>query len=454
MNINNYLLNKNESDMEQIRSYLYKNYIKTVIEKVETDVTDDFRMIFIGNRFKSDFNNPITFECNGAVVKYNAINKKWTTLVVPLELFNSQKLLKSEMNKFIMSDSYKLYKVYDGTIVNLYYYGDSWRISTNKAYDASNLTFIDNKTYNDVLQELFLLYPDFNMDNLDVNKCYTICFKYDKYHTFIENNFVNQNKLILMQSVDMKLFNEENKLVINEDEDIGIPLLEKYNISDYQNINNLSQLLNNEITRYKRDHNSDHYFPIFGYILRSNNYNKTKNYSNILLESNLMSKIRNLIYNHSFAKKLHFYNILDNNDEVVIDKNYYNMSNLVSLKMFLVKKDLNLFLSLFPQYKTNMESYNAFLKVLTKYIIKNYNLLIKNQFNINKIIKNEIKIDLLPIQTDMNINYDKMNKLAILIFIDLKNKKINLNVNENYDILYDYLNNLVYLDYYYSYLNN
>jgi hypothetical protein len=42
----------------------------------------------------------------------------------------------------------------------------------------------------------------------------------------------------------------------------------------------------------------------------------------------------------------------------------------------------------------------------------------------------------------------------MVILSDLKDKKINLNVIENYDILYDYLNNLVYLDYYYSYFYN
>ena len=39
----------------------------------------------------------------------------------------------------------------------------------------------------------------------------------------------------------------------------------------------------------------------------------------------------------------------------------------------------------------------------------------------------------------------------MIILSDLKEKQINLNVNENYDILYDYLTNLNYLDYYYSY---
>jgi hypothetical protein len=111
---------------------------------------------------------------------------------------------------------------------------------------------------------------------------------------------------------------------------------------------------------------------------------------------------------------------------------------------------MNLFLTLFPQYKTNIEFYNEFLKFLTKYIIKNYAILQKNIINLPKIMKNVVTLDLILIPTELKLNLNKLNKLAILIVTDLKKKKINLNINENYDTLYDYLHNIVYIDYYYS----
>ena len=450
MNISNFLSDKNESDIVNLRSFLYKNYIKTVIEKNETN-TKDFRVMFIGNRFKSNFNNPISFECNGAIVNYDRVSNKWKTLVIPLELFNSQKLIKEEINNHLTKNHYTLYKVYDGTIINLYYYNESWRISTNKAFDATNLLFTKDKTYLDILEELFNLYKDFDKSRLDINKCYTICFKYDKYHTFVENRFNIQNKLILIQSVDMFKFNNQNKIIINSNDDIGIPISEKYTLPGENNIKNINFILTNELNRFKRTSNSGTYEPTFGLILRSN-FNITKNYSNILLESNLMSKIRNLIYNHNFAKKLNYYDKLDMHieNEEFVDKNYYNMQDLINLKVFLVGQESNLFLILFPQYKKNLEYYNEFLKFLTKYLIKNYNTLQKNIINSTKIIKNTMAIDFVSIPTELHINYNKLNKLAILIMIDLKNKKINLNINENYDILYDFLHNIVYIDYYYS----
>ena len=70
---------------------------------------------------------------------------------------------------------------------------------------------------------------------------------------------------------------------------------------------NINNILYNEINRYKKNLKSPSYEPNYGIILRSHNFNKTGAYSNILLESNLMSKIRNLIYNHSFTKKLNLY---------------------------------------------------------------------------------------------------------------------------------------------------
>ena len=450
MNTYKYLLEKSNKDINYIRTYVYKNYIKTVVENSEDNSN---RVMFIANRFKSDFNNPMSFECNGLIADYNKVNNSWKLLVIPTELFNSQKLIKSEIINYYNQNNYKLCKVYDGTIINLYYYKDCWRISTTKAYDANNLIYTDNKTYLDVFNELLNNYPNFHISKLDTNKCYTLCLKYHKYHPFIENQYEKPNKIIFIQSVDMNEFNNNKKLKINENEDLGFEMTEKYDINNYKNLQNLYLMLNNEINRFKKESKLENYKPVFGFILRSKNFAVTKNYSNILLESNLLSKIRNFIYNHNFTKKLHFYNILDTQNSIVINKNYYSMLHLICLRVFLLKKDANLFITLFPQLKETMVIYEHFMKFLTKYIIKNYNIFMKSIINIDKIFKNELVLDTIPIPIDGNIDYSKLNKLVIIILVDLKEKKINLNVSENYDILYDYLNNLIYLDYYYSYFN-
>ena len=410
MNTYKYLLEKSNKDINYIRTYVYKNYIKTVVENSEDNSN---RVMFIANRFKSDFNNPMSFECNGLIADYNKVNNSWKLLVIPTELFNSQKLIKSEIINYYNQNNYKLCKVYDGTIINLYYYKDCWRISTNKAYDANNLIYTDNKTYLDVFNELLNNYPNFHISKLDTNKCYTLCLKYHKYHPFIENQNENPNKIILIQSVDMNEFNNNKKLKINENEDLGFEMTEKYDINNYKNLQNLYLMLNNEINRFKKESKLENYKPVFGFILRSKNFAVTKNYSNILLESNLLSKIRNFIYNHNFTKKLHFYNILDTQNSIVINKNYYSMLHLICLRVFLLKKDANLFITLFPQLKETMVIYEHFMKFLTKYIIKNYNIFMKSIINIDKIFKNELVLDTIPIPIDGNIDYSKLNKLVI-----------------------------------------
>jgi hypothetical protein len=448
MNTFKYLNEKSEKPFNYIRSYLYKKFIKTVIENTQNN---NKRIMFIANRFKSDFTNPISFECNGLITEYNEELNKYKLLVIPLEIFNSQKLVKEEINNFYNKNSYKLYKVYDGTIINLYYYNNEWKISTNKAYEANNLIYVNNKTFKHVLDELFELYPTFSYQNLDINKCYTLCMKYIGYHPFIENIHYNNNKLILLQSIDMNEFNNKNKIIINENDNIGIPNRKMYYLEDFKNLNNIYYYLSNEISRYKKEKDLVNYKPFFGMILRSNNFTQTKEYSNILLESNLMSKIRNLIYNHTFTKKLNFYNVLDKTNNMLIDKNYYNILNLISLKIFLTKKDLNLFMLLFPDYKPVIKMYDSLLKYMTKYLIKNYNIFTLNTHNIDKLFKNSLNLECQELPSDIPINFNKLNKLMMIIYVDLKNKKLNINVNENYDILYDYLNNLIYLDYYYSF---
>ncbi len=449
MNTFKFIKEKSDKEFNYIRSFVYKNYIKTVIEPENNE--NKQRIIFIANRFKSDFNNPMSAECNGLIMEHDLNQNKYKMLVIPIELFNSQHLNKSTIEYFYNQNAYKLYKVYDGTIINLYYYDNEWKISTNKAYEANNLIFVNNKTYKNVLDEILLNYPDFNYNHLNINKCYTLCMKYSYYHPFIENLHFNNNKLILLQSIDINQFNHNQNIIINESEELGIPVSVQYSLDSFQNLNQIYMYLNNEINRYKKEKHLSNYQPLFGIILRTKNISKTKNYSNILLESNLMAKIRNLIYNHTFTKKLNFYNVLDKSNNMMIDKNYYNMLNLISLKIYLTKKDINLFILLFPEFKQSIKVYNYMFTYMTKYLIKNYNIINLNINNIDKILKNEMQLELKEIPSEIPINYNKLNKLMLIIYIDLKNKKINLNVNENYDIVYDYLINIIYLDYYYSF---
>ena len=448
MNVSNFLNSKTEDDIPSFRSFLYKNYIKTVIEGVP-DIEDEYRIMFIGNRFKSDFNNPISFECNGIIYTYNKIEKKFKAVVIPTQLFNSQKLSKGEINNFLLHKKYKIHKIYDGTILNLYFYKNEWRISSNKAYDCTKLMFFNNKTYGDVFNEVLIQYPEFNINKLNTNKCYSICLKHHGYHPFIENKFTPSDKIIFIQSVDVNHFNNTGKIVITK-ENIGLPVSEEYELKEGECLNNLINNLHREIESFKSNSHLVNYQPNFGLILRSCDHNTTKSYSNILLESNLMAKIRNLIYNYNLKKKLNFYDKLSNSKTIEIDKCYYDLKKICLLKVFLNGQDINLFLTLFPQYKEDFQKYNRFLVHITKYILKNDLIIQKNLDNISKIMKNDMTVELSKIPSEFDYNSYKIDKLVFLLIVEFNNKHINLNANQKYDIVLDFLHNDSFIDYYYS----
>lgn len=445
LHISNFINNKiNSNNLEEsissIRSVLFKNYIKTVVEDHKQE-DDSFRMMFIGNRFKSDFTNPITAECNGAIYEFNKTTNLFKPLVIPTNLFNSQKLVKNNIGNLYKGGKYNVYPVMDGTILNLYYYKDNWRISTNKAYDATNLMFCNGKTYGNVLEELMSYsYNTLKLDEMDINCCYTLVIKYSKFHFFNSNNLENSNKIVVLRKVDL------NSLDIAWNTDIGISLS---NSGSWKSLNNNIQ---NAITKHKKECNNINYTPFLGVILRAVDSSVPIEYRDILLESNLMSNIRNFIYNFTFAKSLKYYDCLNFSDtnKCITDGNYYNLMEVNKLQIFLQRKNSS-FLNLFPQFKQDFNNYNLFIIFLTKLIMRNFTLLYKQIEGIN--IKNTEHINLLPLEENTEFEYNqKLKNMIILIISFIKEKKINIMSPEGWDILYDFLMNTKYVDYYYSYL--
>jgi hypothetical protein len=438
-----------ESEMiSQIRSFLFKNYIKTVVEQVnETD--EGFRMCFIGNRFKSDFSNPISKECNGAIFYYNRLYKKFTPLVIPTPLFNSQKLVKKNIESIYKAGNYDVYPIMDGTIMNLYYYKNSWRISTNKAYDATDLVMFSNKTYNDVLSEC-LSYENnkkimeyLNVQTLNTSKCYSLCVKNSGFHVF-----QNYNKVSLIQQCCLQTG-------FKEDVESDYKCFKSNAGMTWKDLNNK---INSAVSSFKKHGNNLTYVPFLGVILRNNNSDE---YSNVLLESNLMTKIRNFLYNFSFSKNLIYKNPFNMSLETKSPSSYYDMTLVNRLNIYLNRRDVNLFLSLFPQFKQEFAEYNQFIIFLTTFIMKNINVLDKNTFHIQKIIEGDMNLELskLPEHQDAAIDMshiykNNLSKLSLIIVSELQLKKIIISqTQEGWNILNDFLINTKFLDNYYSFMH-
>lgn len=352
-----------EAEMvSKIRSILYKNYIKTVVESVE-DSADGFRMIFIGNRIKSDFSNPITVECNGAVLWYSRAVNKFTALTVPPQLFNSTKMTTKEIENKYKCGLYKCYPVLDGTISTLYNFKGSWRLSTSKAYDATNLPMINGKTYDDIFHE-----SGGSMEGLDEAYCYTVCIKNDSFHVFNKGSHVTFLQRVNLETKEKEVFQEE---------------------ASAMSWKTLKNNLHNAVHSFKSKKNV-----FFGVILRSEN-------ESILLESNLMIKLRNFLYNFSFAKKM--------NPEC-------DLTLASMIYVYLNRRDVSLYLSLFPFYKKEFNRFNQILESNARSVIEG----------------------------------KSPNSFCERAIADLENKKIELTKSEGLKIAIDFMRSTIYLNEFYD----
>jgi hypothetical protein len=201
--------------------------------------------------------------------------------------------------------------------------------------------------------------------------------------------------------------------------------------------------------------------PFLGVILRSNNSNVDEEYKNILIESNLMSKVRNFLYNFGFSKNLTYKNLLNisHNMSVENTKSYYNMLCVNRLHIFLNRKDVNLFISLFPHFKKEFAEFNHFFSFLTTLIMKNSIALEKNLSNIDSILNNSLTINLSKLpehqnNNDMDFVYKpELVKLCMVIVGELNIKHITIpQTHEGWNMLNDFIINPIFLDYYYSFM--
>lgn len=449
-------LNKNNTkDLNNIRSLVYKNHIKTFITD-EINKSNNYdsihRIIFTSNRYKSNFTSQLSFECNGLITESCKKNDLYShkILYYPTQNFCMSRLKRSNIVENFNQNLYEIHKVYDGTNIGLYYYNDKWTISTVNGYDVNDLIFTNNKTYKEILDEILQDYPHFSYNNLDQNKCYSLIMKYNDFHPFQNNNYV-----ILLQSVDLIELNIENKLKISFNDDIGLPCqsFEYKNLS----INELYKLNENSYKNYlKIGINNNSFNPHLGFILRSKNFNKTKEYSNIFSESVLMSYIRNMIYNK--VNKINV-NIIETRLTPSIKIN--NVINFNKLKMILNISNIARFKNLFPHFDNQITEINAFLYTyLTTYLSINKDIFLKNINYIHQILNNHVKLQTKNIELRININKklyeqkDELNKLCIILISDINNTRESHNILSDKTLMNCYLRDEKFIYLFYNYIYN
>lgn len=304
------------------------------------------RIILTTKRNEANFSKEIFRYCNGLVIDYET----WKVLCLPVQMC----ALRYKNNHIIAKlPKYKIYEMKDGTIINLYYYESSWRMSTTNAYEVNNnKQFGSTKTYYEALNEILKSYPDFVLDKLNINKTYTFGLKYKEFHPFL-----NKNELWGIQTSSI-----ENQTITQVRTVKGLPKQRELCFADnnkkslnrsnfYKLIDKNKNALNNYLTDYEV-----HY----GYILRSDDGDFV---SNIMIESTLMKKIRQLIYNH--PKKLARATKFESDNQKQVDGG--RIKSYMILRSY-IGESKKLFLKLFPQYINYYEKYDELFNSLSKKI--------------------------------------------------------------------------------------
>jgi hypothetical protein len=385
-----------------IRSAIYK---KGVLSSYNDE---DGRMVLYtskNTRFSYKLNSNMWLECNGFVL--DTVNMK--PLVIPQHSFKSN-VTSQTINKYLMTNMYNICLIEDGTVINLYYWKplDRWCISTTRGYDVTNIKW-GKHTYKQILEDLLKKYnttANTFYNSLDKDKCYTFGFKHDSMHPFKEGGEKSINKLWFIQSC---LIESPLSIIYDFQGLFGIFNQPIFNAGDSDCID--FKYLHNSL------HNSLHNYMLnntvnYGFILRSKDYNLTKEYSCILLESKLMQKIRQLCYHSDFNN---YANEMNHDRELsTIIYSYLNINNC------------NIFIKLFPQY-------NKIYKLLTK--IRNSivaNVIKYANQNINSLRDTNQTHDYKKLQLNTHNQEKYMHvivayiykKINIQCFIDTNNKYI------------------------------
>ena len=419
-------LNKN---IEEITQDLYKQF--KLHSYIYTE-QDEKRIIFYVNKSIINYNyfQP-SIEANGMV-----FDDKWDIKCMPCYNFNNS-INYEKLNSMIKNDEYTVYTSKDSTVVNLYYDFNRWNIGTTKGVSMNeikhnNIKYIDmlndciyknfcnyNITEEDLLvdDETFVKKMKSNeavngreyiinnfWNNLNKDYTYTLGFRHENIHKF-ENRFVEERSIYFIQRINIKTLNATNKMEVNEICDVDLPYQLETEIKLPDMVENCKHAYVNYISN--RELNK----PIFGYIIRSKNFENTKGFSVIYIESSLMKNIREILYN--------FTPIFDNMKE-----KKYNHTKAMFLKSYLCHNTRNHMYNLFFNYINEFNRFDIIINLLVSNIInyKNSNEAEKTNTRLNVLTK-KFYYDFKDI---INIDIDNCNVIKDLI----------LNIN-NLEILYD-----------------
>jgi hypothetical protein len=283
----------------QITDY---NILKSILESTPYNlkIKDDNEipnLFLIHSQDNSDFNLKIVNECNGIILDKNTF-----------------KIICYTFNKCIDSNAIDANLNYDnlyyetaleGTLIRLYFYNDTWNLSTKKTINASKSKWLSNKSYSELFYESFL---DNNMNYLDKNYCYSFILTHPENVSIV--NYITP----ISYHISTRDMNTLNEIIIN----IGFKQIDKIYIDKSMLPDILGKLLIDNNLLYE------------GIILIDSNYNRQKLRTNIYNKAKLLwGNTNNRFYRYLELRKdtnlLNEYLTYINHDR----GNFINYENIV-----------------------------------------------------------------------------------------------------------------------------
>lgn len=301
------------------RSKLYKLGIKTSY--------DANRMIFTATQgSKVQLANIYTQECNGLILDTD----NWRPLMVPPRSLRTN-IITDISNVFLHQGLYHIYLASDGTCFNMYYYADSWVISTAKGYEMNDICWED-KTYQQLITEclasIMLTWESFT-NGLNKNNCYSFGFKHKDFHRFHEGHDSAINKIWFIQLVNLDI---SDKLYLWASDVSPFEQIKAQELCPIvNNIKDLYTVANAALSNYLTNKTV-----CYGFILRSINYEATKSHSDLFIESSLMRNIRHIWYDNKLVK--------------AVSANTYNKLQYTLVHAYLNRDIYEMFTLLFGQF--------------------------------------------------------------------------------------------------------
>lgn len=258
-------------------------------------------------------------------------------------------------------NDYNIYKIFDGTIINLYYYDDKWTIGTSKSYNINNFIWAGNHySYDNLIIHLLLIHG-IQISSLIKTITYTFGFTFPEYHPYN-----NESKIWFISAMQTQNHTRiyYNDLVTYNGIIYNFPkqeLIKKISINDIINIKNKSVnacILNNNC---------------FGIIMK-HKINGTPIY---IIKSKLFIELNKLLYNNNqeLTRKYSKHLITIDNSIEYINLKYNNRDryNLIIFDAYFNKDKKEILINLFPQYINKLKKLDKIYKNIIDQVIKTYN---------------------------------------------------------------------------------